>query len=66
MSPLPTMPGFALSAGLQAPVELKAVAEAQVAAELLKEREWGGWDGMGWDGDFWDDFLDDVGMLSLG
>ncbi|CAL1163834.1 unnamed protein product, partial [Cladocopium goreaui] len=37
VSPLPTMPGFALSAGLQAPVELKAVAEAQAAAELLKE-----------------------------
>ena len=42
VSPLP-LPGFALSAGLQAPVELKAVAEAQAAAELLKEMG----DGMG-------------------
>lgn len=48
VSPLPTMPGFALSAGLQAPVELKAVAEAQAAAELLKEIV----GGLGWDGDF--------------
>ena len=36
VAPLP-LPGFALSAGLQAPVELKAGAEAQAAAELLKE-----------------------------
>jgi hypothetical protein len=55
VSPLPTMPGFALSAGLQAPVE------AQAAAELLKEIV----GGLGWDGDFWDDFLVES-WLSLG
>eukprot|EP00438_Fugacium_kawagutii_P028917 Skav206178 [mRNA] locus=scaffold3070:52245:67250:- [translate_table: standard] len=47
--PLPKLPGFALSAGLQAPVELQVLAlEAAPAAELIKDAWEVAKDGHGW------------------